>query len=231
MISAQVIPAVDRTLALMGLVVLAPLVALAGLGVKFSSRGPVIYRARRAGLDGREFTMYKIRTMHLGSGASGRITGSNDSRVFPVGKLLRRAKLDEVPQLVNVLKGDMALVGPRPEDVSIVVDHYDSMMWESLRVRPGITSPGSLHYFAGESSLPRDPQDAEHRYLAELLPRKIALDLAYVRGRTLSYHLEILMRTALGVIGVRGPFARRIAWEEAQATRTLAARSGAGGDE
>ena len=125
---------------------------IAALGIRLASPGPIVYRTVRAGLLGAPFTMYKLRTMHVGSHDGGRITSAGCRASSVSAGCLRRTKLDEVPQLVNVLKGDMALVGPRPEDLSIVQDHYDEWMWESLSVRPGMTSPGSLRYFAEEPS-------------------------------------------------------------------------------
>lgn len=220
---------VDRVLAALGLLVTSPFLLISAIGVKLSSPGPALYRAERAGQGGKPFLMLKLRTMHAGAATGGRITGSRDPRVFGWGAVLRRFKLDELPQLVNVLRGDMAIVGPRPEDVGIVREHYDPMMLESLEVAPGITSPGSLHYFADEATLPDDPHQAERVYLDRLLPAKIALDLVYVRNRSLRYQLEIIMRTALGIIGLGRLFRTRLAWERAEADRILAVRT-AGGD-
>lgn len=212
---------VDKVVAAAGLVCSAPMIALAGLAIRLSSPGPVLYRARRAGVGGRPFTMFKLRTMRVGAESGGRITASCDSRVFPIGAALRRLKLDEAPQLLNVLRGEMAIVGPRPEDVAIVEQRYDSLMWETLEVPPGMTSPGSLHYFTFEHMLPADQAEAERLYLEELLPRKIALDLVYVRHRSVSYQVEILLRTALSVVGLGRLFRRRMAWEQREADRIL----------
>lgn len=194
---------VDGVVAALGLVLGAPVIVVAGWLIRRASPGPMLHRAERAGRGGAPFTMYKLRTMHASGPSGARITGSADPRVFPVGRVLRRLKIDELPQLVNVLRGDMSLVGPRPEDVSIVSEHYDAMMRESLTVRPGMTSPGSLHYLTQEKDLPRHPDQAEALYLERLLPEKIALDLVYVRQPTARYYLEILLRTALGVAGLR----------------------------
>ena len=214
-------PSIERTLALVGLLAGSPFLALAAIGIKGSSPGPVFYRADRAGTGGVPFTMLKLRTMHADSGASGRITSAADPRVFALGHLLRRCKLDEVPQLVNVVRGEMALVGPRPEDISIVRDHYDEMMWGSLAVRPGMTSPGSLHFFADEVALPDNAAEAELVYLSTLLPYKIALDLVYVRSRTWRYDLQIIARTLLGIVGVDSFFKQTVRREEREARRIL----------
>lgn len=212
----------DRIAAAAGLVATSPVVAVCALGVKLSSPGPVLHRSLRAGQAGEPFTMYKLRTMHDGAEAEGRITAGRDTRVFGFGRFLRRTKLDEIPQLVNVLRGEMALVGPRPEDLWIVQEHYDALMWETLTVPPGLTSPGSLHYFGGEGRLPREPQLTEAVYLRRLLPRKIALDLVYVRNRSPRYAAELLLRTAMGVLGLRQAFLGRSAEEQRRAEEILA---------
>ena len=205
----------------LGLLLTAPFSALAALGIKLSSAGPVLYRARRAGKGGEPFSMYKFRTMHGGASQGGRITGSSDPRVFRWGALLRGFKIDELPQLVNVLRGDMSMVGPRPEDVTIVRERYDAFMWRSLDVRPGITGPGSLDYFADEARLPSDAAAAEAIYLNELLPRKIALDLVYVRNVSLGYYLELMLRTVAGIVGLGRLFRRKAAWERDTAASYL----------
>lgn len=211
----------DRVLAAVVLLVSSPLLAMASLGIKAVSPGTVLYRAQRAGMGGTPFTMLKLRTMHAGSASAGRITGGADRRVFALGAVLRKLKIDELPQLINVLRGEMALVGPRPEDIEIVRNHYTPMMWESLTIRPGVTSPGSLHYFADEAVVPSDPAEAEAVYLERLLPRKIALDLVYVRQRSMRYELQILIRTALSVVGLERVFARTMRKERAAADAIL----------
>lgn len=203
----------DTAVAVVGLVLASPLLAIAAVGIKLSSRGPVVYRARRAGLEGQQFSMFKLRTMHVGVSGAGRITGGGDPRVFRWGAMLRAVKLDEVPQLLNVVRGEMALVGPRPEDASIVIDHYDEFMRESLKVRPGVTGPGALDYANLARELPADPTEAERLYLDSLLARKIALDLVYVRNRSFRYHVELVCRTLLSMMGVTRPFDSRRSWE------------------
>jgi lipopolysaccharide/colanic/teichoic acid biosynthesis glycosyltransferase len=198
--------------------VASPLLAVAAAAIKLTSRGPVLFRALRSGQGGRPFTMFKLRTMHQsGCQPGGRITASQDPRVFAAGAWLRRFKLDEVPQLANVVLGQMALVGPRPEDPSIVSEHYTALMRETLAVLPGLTSPGSLAYYADETALPKTPQEAERLYLTEILPRKIALDLVYVRHRSWRYDAELIIRTAASIVGARDIFRRHRDWEAAQA--------------
>lgn len=185
----------DLVLASLGLVVTAPILAVAAIGIRLSSPGPVLYRARRAGRDGRPFIMYKLRTMHVTRGLGSRITAPADRRVFPFGRLLRVTKIDELPQLWNVLRGDMAIIGPRPEDPDFVAQHYAPVHLETLRVRPGLTSPGSLYYVTHADHV-LDGNDPEGTYLQRVLPIKLALDLEYVRrGGSLRYDLSLIGRT------------------------------------
>ncbi|HZW28300.1 MAG TPA: sugar transferase [Trueperaceae bacterium] len=198
--------AFDVLLSGAALLVLSPLLAAVAVAVPLASPGPALYRARRVGLNGAPFTMYKFRTMHVG-GAGAPITAGDDPRVFPLGKLLRRLKVDELPQLVNVLKGDMSIVGPRPEDPDIVARHYSPAHMETLAVRPGLTSPGSVYYYAvGEETLRHG--DAVDAYVERLLPVKLALDLVYVREASLAYDLALVVRTA-AVIAARAAGRRR----------------------
>ena len=198
--------AFDVLLSGAALMVLSPLLAAVAVAVPLASPGPALYRARRVGLNGAPFTMYKFRTMHVG-GAGAPITAGDDPRVFPLGKLLRRLKVDELPQLVNVLKGDMSIVGPRPEDPDIVARHYSPAHMETLAVRPALTSPGSVYYYAvGEETLRHG--DAVDAYVERLLPVKLALDLVYVREASLAYDLALVVRTA-AVIAARAAGRRR----------------------
>lgn len=185
----------DVVLAAIGLVLAAPIVGLAALGIRVASPGPAFYRARRAGRHGAPFTMYKLRTMHLApASASSRITAREDRRVFPLGRWLRRAKIDEVPQFWNVLRGEMAIIGPRPEDPEIVTRHYAPIHHETLRVKPGLASPGSLYQITHGDAL-LDGPDPETAYARRLLPFKLALDVAYVRRASLGTDLRLIART------------------------------------
>jgi lipopolysaccharide/colanic/teichoic acid biosynthesis glycosyltransferase len=192
----------DVCCAALALIITAPLIALAAIVIKLTDPGPVFYRARRIGYLGREFTMYKLRTMTADDGtkqseASGGgpvITGLHDDRVSPVGRLLRLTKIDELPQLFNVLRGDMAIVGPRPEDPLIVREHYSSGDLETLGVRPGLASPGSIYqYTSGDRLLTGD--NPEQRYIDQLLKTKLALDRVYIRRATMRNDLAIIGRT------------------------------------
>ena len=182
------------------LIVLLPLLMLIAVGVRLSSPGPVIYVARRIGRDGEEFKMLKFRSMHINRGGSV-ITSQHDSRIFPFGDLIRKLKIDEFPQFVNVLKGDMSIVGPRPEDPKMVHNHYADWMMETFSVRPGITSPGAIYYYALGGNLV-DSENPEASYVENLLPPKLAVDRAYLERATFLRELFLIFHTAIAVIGV-----------------------------
>lgn len=192
----------ERGLALAGLVLTAPAMAVAALAIRRSSPGPVLYRAQRAGQAGRPFTMLKLRTMHMGSERLGQITGGMDGRVFPAGRVLRRLKFDEVPQLVNIVRGEMAFIGPRPEALAIVETDYRPWMLETLRVPPGLVGPGSLWYFHHERELPPDAEAAESLYVRALLPSKLVRELMFVRRPSPAYRWEVVARTLLEIVGL-----------------------------
>ena len=184
----------DVILASIGMLVLSPLFIMAALGIRWSSPGPLLYRAQRMGRSGKVFTMYKFRTMHVDHDAfNSAITTQDDPRISRMGSFLRKSKIDELPQLVNVLKGDMAIVGPRPEDPDIVENYYTPSQLETLEVRPGLASPGSIYVYTHGQKLVQ--QDQAHRSYAEkLLPVKLALDLVYVRKASLFYDIRIMGR-------------------------------------
>ena len=144
---------VEAVAALAGLIIAAPVLALAALGIAFTSRGRIIFRQSRVGQDGRIFVLYKFRTMRIGQ-VGIQVTAGDDSRVTYVGRLLRKTKMDELPELWNVLKGDMSLVGPRPE-VPRYVDLNNSKWQRVLKVRPGITDPLTLRLRNEEELLAR----------------------------------------------------------------------------
>ena len=185
----------DVVLAALGLVAAAPVLLVAAVGIRLSSRGSLLYRARLVGRDGRLFTMYKLRTMHVDQrGSRSVITAARDPRVFPFGRPLRRLKIDELPQLVNVLRGEMSLVGPRPQHPDVVLRYYTPEDWETLRVRPGLSSPGSLYDSAhGEPLI--GSADPERAYAERLLPVVLALDRVYVQRASLWYDTTLVGRT------------------------------------
>lgn len=193
----------DVVCALLGLALTGPLLLLAMAVIRLSDRGPVLYKATRVGRSGRAFTMYKLRTMRRTENAArgaaeSRITGSDDPRVFTVGRLLRRAKIDELPQLVNVLKGEMSIIGPRPEDPAFVRRHYAPPHLETLRVRPGMASPGSIYSTTHGEHLLAGPSP-EIAYTQSLLPIKLALDTVYVRHASPWYDTRLVVRAVAAV--------------------------------
>ena len=186
----------DLAVSSAALVLASPVLLLAAAAIKLTSKGPVIYRARRAGRHAEPFDMLKLRTMTVGADRQGAITAGGDARVTAVGRLLRATKIDELPQLWNILRGDMSLVGPRPEALSIVEEHYTPEHAEALAIRPGLTCTGNLyHYLYQEHLRPPAGMGAEEFYVRHLLDPKIAADLHYVRYRTLLYDLRLLVET------------------------------------
>ena len=155
----------------------------------------------RAGKDGHPFVLYKLRTMHFSDGTGVSITALNDPRIFPLGKTLRKYKIDELPQLFNVLKGDMSAVGPRPEALDIVAKHYSEWDRETLRVRPGLTSPGAIYYYTDlQRRLGND--DAESVYVERVLPDKLAVERVYVENASFWYDMRIIVRTAIAILKI-----------------------------
>lgn len=187
----------DVVLSLLGLLILAPFFLLIGLAIKLDSRGSIFYRGNRIGRDGIPFKLFKFRTMIQNADQQGAgITASGDTRVTNIGRLLRRTKLDELPQLLNVLRGEMSLVGPRPEDPRYV-DLYTPEQRLILSVRPGITSLASLEYRHEEQFL--TGADWEQVYRDEIMPAKIAIDLAYIDNYSLRQDIIILLRTVAAI--------------------------------
>lgn len=185
---------VDIVVTVLGLVVLAPIFGLVALGIKVDSPGPIFYRGPRVGRNGRLFNILKFRTMVVGACTIGPgITIASDARITRFGRFLRWAKLDELPQLLNVLRGEMSLVGPRPEDPRYV-SLYTATQRRVLRVRPGITSPASVSFRHETRFL--DGEAWESVYIHEVLPKKLALDLDYVDHFTFWQDIQILCATA-----------------------------------
>jgi lipopolysaccharide/colanic/teichoic acid biosynthesis glycosyltransferase len=179
----------------LGLVVLSPLLVALAVAIRLDSPGPVLFRATRAGRHGRPFTMYKLRTMRTDPETPGpKITTHADRRVTRVGRLLRPSRLDELPQLWNVVRGAMSLVGPRPEDPRYV-ELYTPADRVVLAARPGVTSLAALLYRDEERLLVGDGW--ERVYVEQVMPAKLAIDRAYVERQSLRLDLKILAATAL----------------------------------
>lgn len=190
--------AFDIVVSATALLLLIPLLVLLSFAVAVSSPGGAFFRQTRVGKGGKEFRLLKFRTMRPGSEAKGQITvGGHDPRITRIGYILRKSKLDELPQLINVLVGDMSVVGPRPE-VPRYVALYTEEQRQVLRVRPGITSAASIAYM-DENELLGNSTDADRTYIEEVMPAKLALDLDYVRQRSLWMDLAIIGRTCIGL--------------------------------
>lgn len=178
----------------MGLVAVSPLMAVLAVVIKLDSKGPVLYRGLRAGLWGRPFLILKLRTMvENAEQLGGAETSSDDARITGIGKFLRQYKLDEFPQLINVLKGEMSLVGPRPE-VMDEVSCYTRQEQKVLQVRPGITDWASLK-FHHEGEILRGCSDPHRAYHEKIRPEKIRLQLQYVQSHSLLTDIWIICRT------------------------------------
>jgi lipopolysaccharide/colanic/teichoic acid biosynthesis glycosyltransferase len=196
----------DLVSAMILLAAAAPLMAMVALVIKASSRGPFLFRQNRVGKNGEEFCVFKFRTMcpSRGNSSAALITRTGDSRVTTVGRWLRKWKLDELPQLVNVLTGDMSLVGYRPDMLKYIktLSGWDRNI---LNFRPGITSPASLRFCNEEQELAKVPAaEMEQFYITRLLPQKIRMDLDYAERATFASDCGILLRTALSVLGRAG---------------------------
>jgi lipopolysaccharide/colanic/teichoic acid biosynthesis glycosyltransferase len=200
--------ALDLTVALVLLTLSSPLLVLIALLVKLTSRGPVLFLQQRAGRCFRPFFIYKFRTMvHDAPHKGGQITVGNDPRITPVGKILRTTKLDELPQLFNVLLGDMSLVGPRPE-VWKYVELYRADYETILQVRPGVTDLASLEY-RDEAALLARASNPEEEYRLRVLPRKIQLAKEYIRRASFWLDLSIMVRTPWILLGDHLPLRKR----------------------
>jgi lipopolysaccharide/colanic/teichoic acid biosynthesis glycosyltransferase len=188
----------DVSVSATALLLVSPLLAAIAIGVKLSSPGPVLYRARRVGRAGTVFTLYKFRTMTVEAAPAGpAITRHGDPRITTFGRLLRRTKLDELPQFFNTLMGEMSLVGPRPEDPGYV-ELYTREERRVLDVKPGITSPATILH-RHEEELLVGPE-WEHMYRTKVLPEKLRIELDYLSRRTFGRDLMILAQTAAALL-------------------------------
>jgi lipopolysaccharide/colanic/teichoic acid biosynthesis glycosyltransferase len=183
----------DITLSSVGILLFLLPVLLIALAIKLTSRGSVFYTQKRVGRDGKLFTTIKFRTMSTGAEREGPITAASDSRITPIGRFLRRYKLDELPQLWNVLAGAMSFVGPRP-DVPGYADRLTGEARNILRLRPGITGPATL-YFRNEEELLAKADDPR-RYNDEVIwPKKVEMNLAYYRNHSLLKDVQYILQS------------------------------------
>jgi lipopolysaccharide/colanic/teichoic acid biosynthesis glycosyltransferase len=194
--------ALDIVGAAAGLLVLAPVFAVVAVLIKLDSPGPVIFRQQRIGRGFRPFWIYKFRTMVQDAPARGAlVTVGQDPRITRIGRLLRQSKIDELPQLWNVLTGDMALVGPRPE-VPRYVELFRRDYEEILRVRPGLTDLASLKY-SDEAAVLGQSEDPEGEYLRRLLPDKVRLAKEYIQRSSIGYDIRLIGRTMVKLFAYR----------------------------
>lgn len=183
-----------------GILLLSPLLLGFAIWIRLKDGSPVLFRQERIGLHGHPFRLFKFRTMHLNAESKGQLSiGKRDPRVTDIGQFLRRTKMDELPQLFNILKGDMSLVGPRPE-VQRYVALYSDEQREVLNVRPGLTDAASLAFF-NESEVLAQAEDPERYYIEEIMPTKLRYNLDYLEERSLLKDLGIIMKTLKRILG------------------------------
>ena len=183
----------DIVSSLFGLIVLSPFMLIIAILIKIDSKGPVFFKQVRVTKNGREFKIFKYRTMKIGSDKYSQITIGKDSRITKVGDFLRKYKLDEIPQLINVLLGDMSLVGPRPE-VPKYVALYTEEQREILKVRAGITDYASIE-FSNENDILANETDPEKAYIEKIMPRKIELNKKYLSEISVMTDIKIILLT------------------------------------
>lgn len=192
----------DVFAALMGLIALFPFFVFLAIWINWESRGGIFYRQERIGKDYRHFKLLKFRSMYVGSDRSSRITvGNKDSRITRSGRFIRKFKLDEFPQLINVIVGDMSIVGPRPE-VEEYVKMYSTEQLKVLSVRPGISDYASIEYM-DENELLAKTDNPQELYVSEIMPAKLKLNLKYIKNQSMKVDLKIIMNTLKGIISSR----------------------------
>ena len=189
----------DFILSLVGLVVLAPIFIVLAIWIKIDSKGPVFYKQVRVGQNSIDFGLFKFRSMVVDADKKGLITvGGRDPRITRSGYFIRKYKLDELPQLINVLVGDMSLVGPRPE-VRKYVDLYTDEQQKVLSVKPGITDYASIEYM-DENEILGKSSDPEKTYIEEIMPEKIKYNMKYIQNKNLSEYFKIIFLTLLKIV-------------------------------
>lgn len=193
------IRAFDFTLSLLAIIILLPLFIVIAILIKLDSNGTIVYKQQRVGQYEVLFYIFKFRTMYVGADKQGLLTvGMKDSRITRVGQILRRHKLDELPQLINVLLGNMSFVGPRPE-VKKYVDLYTEEQKVILKVKPGITDNASLVYF-DENQILTNSEHPEAMYINIILPQKILLNKEYAENPTLKKYFKIIVLTVKKIL-------------------------------
>lgn len=194
--------AFDFVASALGLLLLSPIFLVMAIWIKLDSYGPVFYRQVRVGRGNKDFKIFKFRSMRVGADKGSLVTiGGRDPRITHSGYFIRKYKLDEFPQLINVLKGDMSLVGPRPE-VRHYVNYWTSEQMHVLDVRPGITDPASIK-FRNENELMEQAEDPENYYIHVIMQEKIRLYLEYVKNASFWYDIRLIFRTFYVIIKER----------------------------
>ena len=189
----------DFILSLVGLVVLAPIFIILAIWIQIDSKGPVFYKQVRVGQNGIDFGLFKFRSMVVDADKNGLITvGGRDPRITRSGYVIRKYKLDELPQLINVLLGDMSLVGPRPE-VRKYVEFYTDEQQKVLSVKPGITDYASIEYM-DENEILGKSSDPEKTYIEEIMPEKIKYNMKYINNKSLFEYFKIILLTVLKIV-------------------------------
>lgn len=189
----------DIIFGIAGLVLLGPVFLIMAVWIKLDSSGPVFYKQTRVGKNGRNFLLYKFRSMRVGSDKTGLLTvGEKDPRITKSGSYIRKFKLDEFPQLINVLRGEMSIVGPRPE-VPKYVALYNEEQMKVLEVRPGISDWSSIR-FRNENELLAQSENSEAFYISEIMPEKLRMNLEYIRTNNFWTDLKIIFMTLKKII-------------------------------
>lgn len=183
----------DLIFALIGIIITLPFLLIVSILIKVSSKGPVLFKQKRVGLNGKLFSIYKFRTMEIDQKIKSSITYANDPRITKIGKFLRKWKIDELPQLFNVLRGKMSFVGPRPE-VPEYVKYYNFHQLKVLSVKPGLTDLASLKYI-NESKFIEDQKNIDNIYINQILPDKLQINLEYINRASAFFDLIIILRT------------------------------------
>ncbi len=188
----------DVIISIFGIIALFPLFLVVSLIIKLNSKGPILFKQARVGKNNKEFILYKFRSMQINSEKEGLLTiGNNDSRTTKVGRFLRKYKIDEFPQLLNIVKGDMSFVGPRPE-LRHFVNYYHTNDLTILDVKPGITGLASLNY-RNESELLKKAKNPEEFYIKKIIPSKLNYNKTYLKKKSFAFDMKLILLTIYNI--------------------------------
>lgn len=188
----------DFTLSLVMSLVFLPFIVLVGIMIKIDSPGKIFFLQKRVTTNGKVFKIFKFRTMKENSEKLSGVTVDNDPRITKLGKYLRKFRIDEIPQIFNILTGDLSFVGARPESVKYVKE-YSPEMYATLLMPAGVTSPASI-LFKDEAELLKGAQDPDETYVKDILPKKMAYNLEYIENCSLLYDIKVMLKTVIAVI-------------------------------